>query len=119
MTKSRQHTGQLGEQLASELLEQKGHRILERNFRCRLGEIDIITQIEEYLVFCEVKTRTGKNSIHPTASITAKKIKKLRQLGLLYIQQKQYYHLQPRFDVIAVQLTRNGSPMVEHFINAL
>ncbi len=119
MTKARQQTGQLGEQLACELLKQKKYRILERNFRCKFGEIDIIAQIEEYLVFCEVKTRSGQDHIHPTASITAKKIKKLHQLGLLYIQQKHYYQFQPRFDVISVQLTRDGTPIVEHFINAL
>jgi len=119
MTKARQQTGQLGEQLATEYLEKNQYRILERNFRCPLGEIDIIAQMGEYLVFCEVKTRKGSGSIHPTASITSKKISKLRELGLLYIQQKKLYQWQPRFDVVAIQLRHNEPPEIEHFINAL
>ena len=118
MTKARQQTGQAGEQLACQFLENNRYRVLERNFRCSLGEIDIIARMDEYLVFCEVKTRSG-SGIHPTASITSKKIKKLRQLGLFYIQKRQLYQLQPRFDVIAIQLHQNDAPEIEHFINAL
>ncbi|MBF0280349.1 MAG: YraN family protein [SAR324 cluster bacterium] len=119
MTKARLQTGQTGEQLACEFLEKLQYRLLERNFRCPLGEIDIIAHQGEYLVFCEVKTRKGAGAIHPTAAITPKKIRKLRQLGLFYIQQKSLHQWQPRFDVIAIQLQHNKSPEIEHFINAL
>lgn len=119
MTKERQQTGQYGEQLACEFLQAHGYRILERNFRCKLGELDIIACTTDYLVFCEVKTRSKSSGIHPSASVTAKKIKKLRQLGMLYIEKKGLHHIQPRFDVISVQLQANQPPTIEHFINAL
>lgn len=119
MTKARQHIGRLGEDLACEFLKQHHYQIIERNFRCELGELDIVAGIDEYLVFCEVKTRRGQGAIHPTASITTKKIKKLHELGLWYIQQKHLYQLQPRFDVVAIQWHSDQSPEIEHFINAL
>ena len=58
----------------------------------------------EFLIFCEVKTRRGSSGPHPSLSVTAKKIGKLRQLGELYLSLKHLTYLQPRFDVIAVQL---------------
>ncbi len=119
MTKARQQTGSWGEQLACEYLEQKDYQILDRNYRSKFGELDIVARNGEYLVFCEVKTRNGKGSIHPTAAITPRKIRKLRQLGQLYIQQKKIYYLQPRFDVVAIQMPTHEPPIIEHFINAL
>lgn len=118
MNKYRQTVGIQGEQLARVFLEQQNYQILECNYRCRLGEIDIVARKDEYLIFCEVKTRKEASVIHPTANITSKKLKKLRQLGMVYIQQKDCYHLQPRFDVIAIQLPSNQPPIIEHFVNA-
>ncbi|MBF0240078.1 MAG: YraN family protein [SAR324 cluster bacterium] len=97
-------------------LEQKHYQIIETNFRCVLGEIDIIAAHEEYLIFCEVKTRSGRE-IHPSLSVTRKKQTKLHQLGLYFINQRKLFQLQPRFDVISVQYSGN-SPVIEHFINA-
>lgn len=118
MTKKRQQTGRTGEELACEFLQNQHYSILERNVRCTWGEIDIVACIDEYLVFCEVKTRNA-SPIHPTAAITAKKIEKLHQLGLWYIEEKNLYQWQPRFDVVAIQLEPNQAPKIEHFINAL
>lgn len=119
MTKERQQTGQFGEQLACEFLKDKQYHILERNYRCKIGEIDIVARVEEYLIFCEVKTRSDTRGIHPSASVTVKKQKKLQKLGLYYIQEKKLYQFQPRFDVISVKLHQTKSPEIEHFINAL
>ena len=119
MTKTRLQTGRLGEDLACTFLQKLNYLIIERNFYCKLGEIDIVARTAEYLIFCEVKTRSGSTGLHPTVSITAKKVKKMRQLGLWYMQEKHLHQLQPRFDVIAIQLQPNQSPQVEHFINAL
>ncbi|MGK5093052.1 YraN family protein [Deltaproteobacteria bacterium TL4] len=118
MSKKSQALGIIGEELAYRFLKDRSYKIIERNFRCELGELDIIAQIEEYLVFCEVKTRKS-NPIHPSSSITAKKIKKLRQLGLFYMNYRRLQHMQPRFDVIAVQVYGQQEPVIEHFINAL
>lgn len=117
MTKQRQQTGNKGEDIACDFLEKQSYHIMERNYRCRFGEIDIISCINEYLVFCEVKTRSG-SGIHPSLAVTPRKMKKLRQLGQVYISSKKLYHFQPRFDVIAIQLLPGKAPVIEHFINA-
>ena len=56
MTKERQHTGRTGEEIACNFLKDQGNSIVERNYRSRIGEIDIVVEHREYLVFCEVKT---------------------------------------------------------------
>ncbi len=71
----------------------------------------------EYLVFVEVKTRTAGAPVHPTASVTVRKQRKVRQLGEYYCAAHPEVILQPRFDVVAVQLG-SSRRTVEHFINA-
>ncbi len=95
--------GALGEQKAGELLETKGYRILERNFRCRMGEIDLIAQKGQVLVFAEVKLR--KNASHGAARefVTASKQQKIRMTAAYYLAgHARAQNLQPRFDVIEV-----------------
>jgi len=118
LTKARQQAGAAGEQIACNFLQEQGYRIIERNHRSRLGELDIIAAYSEFLVFCEVKTRRGSSGMHPSLSVTAKKIGKLRKLGELYLSRKHLTYLQPRFDVIAVQLVDGKPPNIDHFINA-
>ena len=65
MTKARQQTGAAGEQIACNFLQEQGYRIIERNHRSRLGELDIIAAYGEFLIFCEVKTRRDRNGTHP------------------------------------------------------
>ncbi|MEC7417849.1 MAG: YraN family protein [SAR324 cluster bacterium] len=117
VTKARQSLGASGEQAADEHLAQQGLIVLERNFRCRLGEIDIIARDGEQLVFCEVKTRR-EGGPHPFLSVTQRKQRKLRQLGLYYLSGHHLEHLQPRFDVIAVHQAQDGSFTIEHLPNA-
>ena len=74
MTKERQHTGRTGEQIACDFLKEQGYSIVERNHLSRLGEIDIVAEHMEYLVFCEVKTRRRRAGLHPSLSETAKKL---------------------------------------------
>ena len=66
-------SGRLGEQLTAEYLEEKGYEIVERNFKCRFGEIDIIAQNDRYLAFVEVKTRSADGLSHPFEAITPSK----------------------------------------------
>ena len=114
MTKERQHTGRIGAEIACDFLKESGYSIVERNYRSRIGEIDIVAEHREYLVFCEVKTRRSRAGLHPSLSVTAKKIEKLRMLGEHYLSQKHLMHLQPRFDVIAVQLAGETMPEIDH-----
>jgi len=84
VTKARQQTGATVEQIACDFLQELGYRIVERNHRTLLGELDIIAAYGEFLVFCEVKTRRGSSGPHSSLSVTVKKIGKLRQLGELF-----------------------------------
>jgi putative endonuclease len=118
LTKERQHTGKTGEQIACDFLKEQGYSIVERNHRSRLGEIDIVAEHREYLVFCEVKTRRSRVGLNPSLPVTAKNIEKLRMLGEHYPSQKHLMHLQPRFDVIAVQMAGKTPPDIDHFVNA-
>jgi len=118
VTKARQQTGAAGEQIACNFLQEQGYRIIERNHRSRLGELDIIAAYGEFLKFCEVKTHRGSSGSHPSLPVTAKKIVKLRQLGELYLSLKHLTYLQPRFDFVAVQLADGKPPNIDHFFNA-
>ena len=72
MTKGRQQTGTVGEQIACEFLQERGYRIVERNHRSKSVEKDIIAVFEEFLGYCEVKTRSGIDGSHSSLSVTSK-----------------------------------------------
>lgn len=112
-------SGKSGEDYAARLLQNKGFEILARNYHSRFGEIDIIAKNSEYLVFVEVKTRDEHFTVSPLASVTVTKQKKLWKTALIYLQ-TQPMQLQPRFDVIGIVTTGNGSEVisVEHIENA-
>ena len=118
MTKERQYTGRTGKEIACDFLKEQRYSIVKRNYRSRIGDIDIVAEHREYLVFCEVKTRRSRAGLHPSLSVIAKKIEKLRMLGEHYLSQKHLMHQQPRFDVIAVQLAGKIAPEIDHFVNA-
>ena len=90
--------------MASEHLERQDYLILERNYRCRYGEIDIIACNKEYLVFCEVKTRSEQHKLHPSLSVTQSKAKRIRELAGMYLMKNENEKRQPRFDVISIVL---------------
>ena len=71
MTKERQHTGRTGEEIACNFLKEQRYNIVKRNYRSRIGEIDIVAEHKEYLVFCEVKTRRNRTGLHQSLSVTA------------------------------------------------
>jgi putative endonuclease len=75
VTKERQQTGATGEQIACDFLKELGYGLVERNHRTRLSELDIIAEYEEFLVFCEVKTRKGSDGPHPSLLVTTKNLK--------------------------------------------
>jgi putative endonuclease len=119
MTYSRQNTGKIGEEVTVRFLEQRGYRILSRNFRCYLGEIDIIARQNGELVFIEVKTRTSQIFGLPQEAVGYRKQKKLKQLALFYITMHQPKEKGYRFDVVAVTLGFSGGlPQIELIKNA-
>jgi len=100
--------GPFGETIAAEYLRKHGFQILERNYRSRFGEIDIIAEDGQYIVFAEVKTRQMSPLAQPEEAVTPGKQKKIAKTALLYLQQNPT-RLQPRFDVIGIITAGTGS----------
>jgi putative endonuclease len=110
---SRRELGTLGEQLSANFLIQQGFRITERNWRCRSGEIDLIAENGEALVFVEVRARTKTHSgSFGTAqeSVDVRKQRKVRDLAQVYLHMKQKIDPLPiRFDVICATFQPDGA----------
>ena len=99
----RTELGALGERLAAKYLEKKGYRILERNFRCRMGEIDLIALRGSDLVFTEVKLRKDASHGEAREFVTASKQRKLLMTAEYYLSARPWaQEPQARFDVIEV-----------------
>lgn len=116
MTLQRRRLGIRGENIAASYLQKKGLRIVERNYRCRLGEIDIIARDGGCLVFVEVRTKSTRAFGLPQESITATKVRKLRRLAQYYLVQRSMGELNVRFDVVAVNCV--GNMQITHIENA-
>ncbi|HZD37826.1 MAG TPA: YraN family protein [Actinomycetes bacterium] len=106
--------GRRGEDLACERLAAAGLRIIERNWRCRSGEIDLIAAGPGLLVFCEVKTRRGNGYGTPAEAVTLAKRVRLRQLAAAYLAAVEHPPCRVRFDVVAIHWRRGWAPVVDH-----
>ncbi|MGI9859773.1 YraN family protein [Moorella naiadis] len=104
MTMARQRRGLIGEAAATAYLEQKGYRIVERNYRCPLGELDIIALDGREMVFLEVRTRSSTAFGTPQESVDARKQLRLRRLAAYYLIARGLAGQACRFDVVAVML---------------
>ncbi len=102
MEKYRKTIGRHGEDAAEKYLKKKRYKILERNFLIRGGEIDIIAQKGEYIVFIEVKTRCDMAFGTPAEAVTFRKIRSMKKTAEVYMQ--QYGEAYVRFDVIEVHM---------------
>ena len=104
MTQARRHLGAKGEELAAAWYRANGYTVLDRNWRCREGEIDLVCSIENVLVICEVKTRTSDAYGHPAESVTPAKQRRLRVLAARWLQDASdgFHPTEIRFDVAAV-----------------
>ena len=112
MTISRIQLGQEGEALADSFLKKQGYRILKRNFKNKLGEIDIIAQDRDILCFIEVKTRDSIRQGSPLESITRSKQRKLIRLALLYLKSHCHLKQKARFDVVSVTKDEAARPHI-------
>jgi putative endonuclease len=102
-------TGKQGEKIAAVFLKKSGYRIIETNFRCVAGEIDIIAREKGEIVFIEVKTRKSAELGYPEQAVGINKQKKMSQLALLYLQKKNITDAQARFDVVAITISACGN----------
>jgi putative endonuclease len=105
---ARQGLGRTGERLAAEELVRRGYSIIERNFRCRYGEIDLIAEKGDDLVFIEVKTRRGNAYGLPEEAVTPRKQQKIVQVASYYLDLHACSERSWRIDVVAVQLSASG-----------
>lgn len=108
--------GKEGEYIASKYLKSKGYKILDNNYRNKIGEIDLIALDEDILVFIEVKTRTSINYGYAFEAVDFRKQRKIINTSLVYIKYNKYIDTQIRYDIIEVYLTKE--PKINHLENA-
>lgn len=107
MGDNRKHLGAFGERIAKEHLEKHGYEILECNYRCSIGEIDIVARDGDYLVFTEVRTKKDRKFGAPEESITSAKKAKLIELAETYLQEHPDTPELWRIDVVAIEVGRD------------
>lgn len=110
-------TGWIGEEIASRYLEERGYKILERNYTKSKLEADIIAQKGEYIVFVEVKTRNVGNFVSARNSVNKKKQINIISLANNYILYNKI-DLHARFDIIAIEINENKDYSIEHIEDA-
>ncbi|HIJ78234.1 MAG: YraN family protein [Desulfobulbaceae bacterium] len=110
--------GILGEKLARQHLKKQGYRIIAKNYRTALGEIDIIAEDDKTLVFIEVKTRRDRSCGHPLEAVTPAKCRQISKVALLYLAENKMENREARFDVVAVSLGAGDKPEMEIVQNA-
>ncbi len=108
MTRSRLRLGAFGERLAAAHLESKGYRIIDRNWRCPEGEVDLVAERDGCLVFVEVRTRRGGSHGSPEESVTRAKAARLLAVAEAYAQAHPEAPEDRRIDLVAVELSREG-----------
>jgi putative endonuclease len=106
--------GRYGEQVAVAHLEGLGMRVLERNWRCPIGEIDVVALDGDCLVVCEVKTRRSEVCGSPLEAVTPAKLARLRRLAGAWLESRDAHLPEVRIDVVAVLRPLRGRAQVEH-----
>ena len=114
---ARADLGRGGEDVAERLYRKMGFRILERNFRCKAGEVDLIARRGPLLVFCEVKCRRTDRWGEPSESVGPAKQARLRRLAAVWLGQRRPGSVDIRFDVVSV-IVRRGRTYVRHIPDA-
>ena len=110
-------TGRDGEALAAAFLERKGYRVIEQNYRCQLGEIDIVAVDRKTVCFVEVKTRSTADYDRPEVAVHRQKQYRLSRVALWFLKEKHLEGVRARFDVVAI-MRRGRLNEIQHFENA-
>jgi putative endonuclease len=106
--------GAFGEALAARRLVDDGMVLLDRNWRCEIGEIDLVLREGDTLVVCEVKTRRSAAFGHPLDAVTARKAARLRRLAARWIRAHDVHPDDVRLDLVGVLCASRGPAVVEH-----
>lgn len=109
--------GREGEALAIAYLQKNGYRIVEKNYRCRFGEIDIVALDQKTVCFIEVKTRSTDQYDRPEVAVHKQKQHKLSRVALWFLREKRLNNVRARFDVLAIR-KRGNLNEIKHFRNA-
>jgi putative endonuclease len=112
--------GALGEEVATVFLTSHGYKIIERNFRCKGGEVDIVARApkDRSLVFVEVKARRNLSYGVPQLAVTPFKQRQISKAALTWLAKNRQQDVNARFDVIAILLDNGGQHKIEHIVNA-
>jgi putative endonuclease len=106
--------GAFGESLAARHLTQQGMVVLDRNWRCPSGEIDLVLRDLDVLVICEVKTRSSTDFGDPLEAVTEAKVARLRRLAVAWIRERGIHPRDIRIDIVGVIQPRSGAALIEH-----
>jgi putative endonuclease len=117
VNENKKQVGNRGEELAAQYLMQMGFVILARNYRKRIGEIDLIAEKDGILAFCEVKRSRFEGESHPELRVNAAKQKKLARCAQIYLSEHPLDFESCRFDILAVKTVR-GREIIDHIENA-
>jgi putative endonuclease len=117
MLNIRQKFGEKSESIAVSYLKKQGYKILEQNYRTKLGEIDIIAREKGTIAFIEVKARKSKNFGNPKWAVTPKKQRKISMVALQYLKTTMQSNVKARFDVVSI-ISSQDNPSIEIVKNA-
>ena len=106
--------GRYGERVAARHLTGLGMVLLDRNWRCDSGEIDLVLRDGDVLVVCEVKTRSSEACGSPHEAVTAAKLERLQRLALHWVEAHDVHPAEVRIDLVAVRRPRRGAAVVDH-----
>jgi len=106
LTRERLELGKFGEVLAYQKIKRLGYRKIVRNYRCPLGEVDLIAEDGDTLVFIEIKTRRGRSPAYAKEAVNARKKRQISKVALYYMKANDCIGVRARFDVIAISLDR-------------
>jgi putative endonuclease len=114
---TKQIFGKQGEELAAQYLKKRGYTIVERNYRCTNGEVDLIAVHRRVIVFVEVKTRRGEGYGLPVEAVEFHKKRKMIQAAEFFLHEKKLHQRDARFDVVGISWP-GVEPVIEHIQNA-
>lgn len=115
---NRKVLGDAGEALACKFLKKSGYRILARNYKCPVGEIDIICSTDGVVAFVEVKTRADDSQADPENNIRSEKKRHIERSARFWIEQNGRPEAAYRFDAISIVIPEGGDPVVRHIVDA-
>jgi len=117
LTRERLELGERGEELAFKKIKSLGYKKIVRNYRCSLGEVDLVAKDGDTLVFIEIKTRKGRSTGFAKEAVNARKQKQLSKVALAYMKANNCCDVSARFDVVAISMG-GGPPQIEVIRNA-